>query len=125
MKTIEMPTTTDEQLVEMLTSGRDEHEYHNEGDDSNYFEVEASPTFRDLVVFTPPHRQAFCIEPYTCLPDSIRLATEGHETGLMILQPGEAFETTIPISVSTCWRRNTAVTAGERKVSAQTRNSRS
>jgi hypothetical protein len=36
-----------EQLAEMLASGRDEHEYHNEDDDSRYFEVEASPTFRD------------------------------------------------------------------------------
>jgi aldose 1-epimerase len=58
------------------------------------------PTFTQCIVYTPPHREAICIEPYTCLPDSIRLATEGHETGLMILQPGESFETTIPISVS-------------------------
>src|SRR5437763_1561089 len=33
--------------------------------------VSASPDFRDLVLFTPPHRQAACIEPYTCPTDAI------------------------------------------------------
>src|SRR5204862_5512152 len=30
-----------------------------------------SPAFREMVVFTPPHRQAFCAEPYTCTTDAI------------------------------------------------------
>lgn len=57
-------------------------------------------SFTQCIVYTPPHREAICIEPYTCLPDSFRLTAEGHATGLRILKPGEAFETAIPISVS-------------------------
>jgi aldose 1-epimerase len=55
--------------------------------------------FTQCVVYTPGHRQAICIEPYTCVPDAIRLAAEGHETGLQILEPGESFETTIEIGI--------------------------
>lgn len=57
-------------------------------------------SFRECVVYTPPHREAICIEPYTCLPDSFRLTAEGHQTGRMILQPGASYDTTIPITVS-------------------------
>src|SRR5207302_5802707 len=35
--------------------------------------VYASPDFRETVVFTPPTRQAFCIEPYTCTTDAVNL----------------------------------------------------
>ena len=57
-------------------------------------------SFTQCIVYTPPHRQAICLEPYTCLPDSFRLTDAGHETGLQILRPGEAFETTVRIDVS-------------------------
>ena len=40
------------------------------------------PSFTQCIVYTPPHREAICLEPYTCLPDSFRLTAEGHETGL-------------------------------------------
>jgi aldose 1-epimerase len=58
-----------------------------------------SSAFTQCIVYTPGHRQAICLEPYTCVPDAIRLAAEGHETGLQILQPGERIETTIKIEV--------------------------
>lgn len=51
--------------------------------------------FTQCIVYTPPHREAICLEPYTCLPDSFRLMAAGHNTGLQILQPGEHFATTI------------------------------
>jgi len=57
-------------------------------------------SFTQCIVYTPPHREAICVEPYTCLPDSFRLAAAGHKTGLRILEPGEVFETSIPISLS-------------------------
>lgn len=57
-------------------------------------------TFTQCVVYTPGHREAICMEPYTCVPDAIRLSAEGHETGLQLLEPGESFETTIRIEVS-------------------------
>jgi aldose 1-epimerase len=56
--------------------------------------------FTQCIVYIPPHREAICLEPYTCLPDSFRMTAAGHDTGLRVLAPGESFETTIPISVS-------------------------
>lgn len=49
-----------------------------------------SPGFRDLVVFTPPHRQAVCLEPYTCPTDAINLQRNQADTGWKVLQPGES-----------------------------------
>lgn len=48
-------------------------------------------TFRECVVYTPPHREAICIEPYTCAPAAIALAERGIDAGLRVLAPGEAF----------------------------------
>jgi aldose 1-epimerase len=56
--------------------------------------------FTQCVVYTPGHREAICLEPYTCVPDPFRLAAEGHETGLKILPPGERFTTTIEFVAS-------------------------
>ncbi|HEY7314389.1 MAG TPA: aldose 1-epimerase [Gemmataceae bacterium] len=50
--------------------------------------LHAGPEFRDLVVFTPPHRQAFCVEPYTCTSDAINLQARGIESGWQVLPPG-------------------------------------
>jgi aldose 1-epimerase len=52
------------------------------------------------VVYTPGHRQAVCMEPYTCVPDAIRLQSTGLKTGLQILKPSEEFRTTITMKVS-------------------------
>jgi aldose 1-epimerase len=57
-------------------------------------------SFTQCVVYTPPHRQAICLEPYTCLPDSFRMMAAGNETGWQILKPGKAFETTVRIAVN-------------------------
>jgi aldose 1-epimerase len=57
------------------------------------------PVFTQCIVYTPPHREAICLEPYTCLPDSFRLTAEGYDTGLQLLQPGETRETRIEIVV--------------------------
>jgi aldose 1-epimerase len=50
--------------------------------------VWTSESFRDLVLFTPPHREAVCIEPYTCATDAINLSSRGIDAGLQILKPG-------------------------------------
>lgn len=47
-----------------------------------------SPSFREMVVFTPSHRQAFCIEPYTCATDAINLQARGIGAGWLALPPG-------------------------------------
>jgi aldose 1-epimerase len=57
-------------------------------------------SFTQCVVYTPPHREAICLEPYTCVPDAIRLTAEGRNTGLQILRPGESRQTTIRLSVN-------------------------
>ncbi len=54
--------------------------------------VEAGRDFREVVVFTPPHRQAICFEPYTCTTDAINLHQRGVDAGLRILPPGERWQ---------------------------------
>lgn len=51
-----------------------------------------SDGFRELVLFTPPHREAICLEPYTCTTDAINLSSRGIDAGLRILQPGEHWQ---------------------------------
>lgn len=41
------------------------------------------------VMYTPPHREAICMEPYTLVPGGLAFASGEH--GLIVLQPGEAF----------------------------------
>jgi aldose 1-epimerase len=36
-----------------------------------------SADFTEVVVFTPPHRQAVCLEPYTCTTDAANLSNAG------------------------------------------------
>lgn len=47
-----------------------------------------TPAFGQLVVFTPEHRQAMCLEPYTCTTDAINLQQRGVASGLLVLEPG-------------------------------------
>jgi len=48
-------------------------------------QVWTSASFRESVLFTPPHRQAVCIEPYTCATDAINLAEQKIDAGLLTL----------------------------------------
>jgi aldose 1-epimerase len=54
-------------------------------------------TFRECVVYNPPHRQAICIEPYTCLPNPFELQQQGIDTGLRVLSPGKSARAQIEI----------------------------
>lgn len=51
-----------------------------------------SQAFRELVAFIPPHRQAICLEPYTCTTDAINLQQRGIDAGWRTLAPGAAWE---------------------------------
>jgi aldose 1-epimerase len=51
-----------------------------------------SADFRELVVFTPPHRQALCLEPYTCTTDAINLEPKSVDAGLRVLGPGQSWQ---------------------------------
>jgi len=50
--------------------------------------LHCSPDFREMVVFTPPNRAAFCVEPYTCTTDAINLQAQGVDAGWRSLAPG-------------------------------------
>jgi aldose 1-epimerase len=52
------------------------------------------------VVFNPPHREAICIEPYSCVPDAWRLAEEGIDAGGRVLSPGESWDTWMEIELT-------------------------
>jgi aldose 1-epimerase len=55
--------------------------------------------FRECVVYTPPHREAICIEPYTCVAGAFGLMGRGIDTGLRILAPGGSFEARVEFRV--------------------------
>jgi aldose 1-epimerase len=50
--------------------------------------VLASPAFHELVLYTPGHRQAVCLEPYTCATDAVNLQARGIDAGWLTLPPG-------------------------------------
>ncbi|MCE9531326.1 MAG: aldose 1-epimerase [Planctomycetes bacterium] len=52
-------------------------------------QVWTSKDFRESVLFTPQHRQAVCIEPYTCATDAINLTERGVDAGWKVLPQGE------------------------------------
>ncbi len=52
--------------------------------------IEASPEFRNLVVFVPPNQEFFCVEPVSNVNDGFnKLARKEPDTGVVVLQPGE------------------------------------
>lgn len=56
--------------------------------------------FREMVAFTPPDRNAICLEPYTCVTDAINLHARDVNTGLQILPPGGVAQTWCAMQVS-------------------------
>ncbi len=59
--------------------------------------LESDAQFRELVVYTPPGRPSICFEPYTCPTDAINLEARGIDAGVIVLEPGAAFSSTIRI----------------------------
>ncbi len=55
----------------------------------------ADPVFRELVLFTPPHRQAVAVEPYTCSADAANLAARGIDSGWKSVGPGGEWEAAV------------------------------
>lgn len=55
----------------------------------------ADAAFRDLVLFTPPHRQAVAVEPYTCSADAANLAARGIDTGWQLLGQNATWSGTV------------------------------
>ena len=57
--------------------------------------------FREVVVFTPPERNAVCLEPYTCVTDAINLDASGETSGWQVLSPGGRLQTSIHLFAGT------------------------
>jgi aldose 1-epimerase len=55
--------------------------------------------FRECVVYTPPHREAICIEPYTMVPDAFQLEQRGIMAGARVLAPGQSFQARLAIAL--------------------------
>ena len=53
-------------------------------------EMRADARFETCVVYNPPHREAVCIEPYTCVPDPFWLGEQGVAAGWAELAAGES-----------------------------------
>jgi aldose 1-epimerase len=52
-----------------------------------------------MVVYTPAHRQAFCVEPYTCATDAVNLQARGIDAGWLVLPPGEKWTAVVEMSL--------------------------
>jgi aldose 1-epimerase len=57
--------------------------------------VLADKSFRELVLFTPQHRHAVAIEPYSCSADAGNFAARGIDSGWLVLEGGGAWEGTV------------------------------
>ncbi len=61
--------------------------------------IEYDAIFREIVAFTPPHREAICIEPYTCLPGAVVFEPQDIDAGLCVLPAGDSCVARVAISV--------------------------
>jgi aldose 1-epimerase len=68
-------------------------------DSGTRLEVAFDDAFRECVVYTPPHREAICIEPYTCVPSAAELQSRNIDSGLRVLAPGASFEARVTMRV--------------------------
>ena len=55
--------------------------------DKEAIEIITSEPFNNLVLFTPPHRKAIAIEPYTCPANAANLTNQGIDCGWLVLPP--------------------------------------
>ncbi len=65
--------------------------------------LSADRDFKKAVVYTPPYRPGFCIEPQTCATDFINLYARGmkDESGILILEPGKTWNGQIRMMLDT------------------------
>lgn len=65
--------------------------------------VTLTQTFSDahpfVIVYTPPHREAIAIEPYTGSPDPFAVAELGLDPHLIVLDPGGSWSATYSIAL--------------------------
>lgn len=57
--------------------------------------IRADESFRELVLFTPVHRNAIAIEPYTCSTDAVNIQTGRLSAGWREIPPGGVWSATV------------------------------
>lgn len=62
-------------------------------------ELRFDDRFTECVVYNPPHRQAICLEPYTCAPDQFTMAAQGAIAAPQTLPPGGKWSAAYEIRV--------------------------
>ena len=67
-------------------------------DKSTKLDLLVSAEFREAVAFTPPHRRAVCLEPYTCATDAINLKAQGIDAGWIELPPQTTWNATVRLA---------------------------
>jgi aldose 1-epimerase len=64
-------------------------------------DMSADPVFGHLIVFVPPGRTYFCVEPVSNCNDGMNLLARGRtDTGVAVLAPGEKLSGTIRLAFS-------------------------
>lgn len=66
-------------------------------------DIEAGGLFRHLVVYTPPARDFFCVEPVSHMNDAINRMANQPDNGLRVLAPGEAMRGSVVFRVGSAW----------------------
>jgi aldose 1-epimerase len=61
--------------------------------------VEASPEFREWVIYAPAARPVICLEPYTGTTNAVNLQLQGIDAGLVVLEPGATWRAAIRTSL--------------------------
>jgi aldose 1-epimerase len=61
--------------------------------------IQFNDAFPHCVVYNPDHREAVCIEPYSCAPNAYQLDESKTPTGWQLLQPGEKWNLWMTINV--------------------------
>ena len=63
------------------------------------FSLQLRSTLPYLVVYTPQHKDYFCVEPVSHVGNAIHMAAPAAH-GLRTLQPGESFEASMTLDVT-------------------------
>ena len=81
-------------LFDVQTPGCEAFATHGHKSEPGVLTIEASPEFDKVLLFTPAHRKAVAIEPYTCATDAANVA----DSGWRVIRPVETFETKLRYS---------------------------
>ena len=90
----------DDVFSDLIPTGDEYVARINDPTNARTVELAFDNSFRECVVYTPPHREAICIEPYTCVPDAFSLREQSLDTGLRVLGPGQSATVRFSIRVS-------------------------